>query len=98
MAVQIQSQTGSASYIANVDANGNLYVTLAYSDIGGLAAVGTLTHNNAVPAANNIGALVAVASSGAPTYNAGDQVLLSTDLAGNLRVTGAVTFPASPVV
>src|SRR5208283_3648180 len=51
--------------------------------------VGTLTHNNAAPAANNVGALVAVASTAAPTYTTGDQVLLSTDLSGNLRVTFA---------
>lgn len=50
---------------------------------------GTLTHNNAAPTSNNVGALVAVASSGAPTYTAGDQVLLSVDTSGNLRVTFA---------
>src|SRR5271170_3398037 len=50
---------------------------------------GGLTHNNAAPAANNVGVLPAVASTAAPTYTTGDQVLLSTDLAGNLRVTFA---------
>src|SRR5271168_385597 len=66
--------------------------------------VGTLTHNNAAPAANNVGALVAVASTAAPTYTTGDQVLLSTDLAGNLRTsttisgTVAVTQSTSPWV
>src|SRR5271170_5044929 len=50
---------------------------------------GNLTHNNAAPAANNVGVLPAVASTAAPTYTTGDQVLLSTDLAGNLRVTFA---------
>lgn len=53
------------------------------------SVVGTLTHNNAAPTTNNVGALVAVASTAAPTYNAGDQVLLSTDLSGNLRVNAA---------
>lgn len=87
MSVQVQGQTASGSYIANVDSNGNLYVTLANSDIGGLAMVGTLTHNSAAPAASSqVGVLPAVASSGAPSYNAGDQVLLSTDLGGNTRV------------
>src|SRR5271166_359853 len=72
-------------------------VTLTSTTITGTVAVtqstspwvvaGGLTHNNAAPAANNVGALVGVASSAAPTYTTGDQVLLSTDLSGNLRVT-----------
>jgi len=95
MAVQVQGQTGGGAYIANVDSNGNLYVTLANSDIAGLPIVGGLTHNSAAPAAaSQLGVLPAVASSGAPTYNAGDQVLLSTDLSGNLRTT----FPTTPIV
>jgi len=62
---------------------------------------GALTHNNAAPAGTNIGALVAVASVAAPTYTAGDQVLLSTDTAGALRVTGTIAggsniFEVSP--
>jgi hypothetical protein len=48
---------------------------------------GSLTTNNAAPTSNNVGVLPAVASTAAPTYTTGDQVLLSTDLAGNLRVT-----------
>jgi|SRR5271157_366611 len=67
------------------DASDNLLVNIAASS-GTISVAGTLTHNAAVPAANNVGALVAVASSAAPTYNPGDQVLLSTDLSGNLRV------------
>jgi len=54
--------------------------------------VGNLTHNNAAPGANNIGVLPAVASTSVPTYNNGDQVLLSTDLSGQLRVTSAGSF------
>src|SRR5271155_183041 len=74
-------------------------VTLTSTTITGTVAVtqstspwvvsGNLTHNNAAPAANNVGVLPAVASTAAPTYTTGDQVLLSTDLAGNLRVTFA---------
>jgi hypothetical protein len=74
-------------------------VTLTSTTITGTVAVtqstspwivaGNLTHNNAAPAANNVGVLPAVASTAAPTYTNGDQVLLSTDLAGNLRVTFA---------
>jgi hypothetical protein len=50
---------------------------------------GALTHNNAAPAANNIGALVALANAAAPTYTEGDQVLLSTDLSGVIRANTA---------
>jgi len=79
-------------------------VTMTSTTITGTVAVtqstspwvvdGNLTHNNAAPAANNVGALVAVASSAAPTYTAGDQVLLSTDLSGNTRVTLTTALPA----
>lgn len=57
------------------------------SGSGTFTVAGTLTNNNAAPGAANIGALVALANSAAPTYTNGDQVLLSTDLSGNLRVT-----------
>lgn len=56
---------------------------------------GTLTHNNAAPAADNLGVLPAVASAAAPTYTAGDQVLLSTDLSGALRVSGSAGGPST---
>lgn len=52
---------------------------------------GSLTNNNAAPGATNIGALVAVANASAPTWTEGNQVLLSTDLSGNLRVTGSLS-------
>lgn len=58
---------------------------------------GTLTHNNAAPTANNVGVLPAVASTAAPTYTTGDQVLLSTDLAGNLRTLSSAS-PLSDLV
>lgn len=47
--------------------------------------VGNKTNNNATPGATNVGALVGVANAAAPTYTETDQVLLSTDLLGNLR-------------
>lgn len=47
---------------------------------------GGLTNNNAAPSTNNVGALVGLANAAAPTYVEGDQVLLSTDLSGALRV------------
>lgn len=52
---------------------------------------GTLTNNNAAPAATNIGSLVALANAAAPSWTEGNQVLLSTDLAGALRVTGSLS-------
>jgi predicted hotdog family 3-hydroxylacyl-ACP dehydratase len=56
---------------------------------------GTLTNNNAAPAADNIGALIAVTNSGTfpvvtlPAYTAGDQELLRVSQGGSL-----VTIPA----
>lgn len=52
---------------------------------------GNLTHNNAAPGANNLGVLPAKANAVAPTYTEGDQVLLSTDLSGTLRVNATIT-------
>jgi hypothetical protein len=48
--------------------------------------VGTKTNNNATPGATNVGVLPAVATTAAPSYTDTDQVTLSTDLAGSLRV------------
>ena len=82
----------------SLDTLGNIRVTITNSAAISVAqaavsdpwlVAGLLTNNNAAPAANNIGVLPAIASSAAPTYNAGDQVLLSTDLSGNLRVVAA---------
>ncbi len=58
---------------------------------------GALTNNIAAPNSSNLGVLPAIASAAAPTYGQGNQVLLSTDLAGNLRVTGTF-FPATQPV
>jgi hypothetical protein len=74
---------GNAAAIP-VPVSGTVAVTQSTSP---WVVAGNLTHNNAAPIADNVGALVAIASSVAPAYNAGDQVLLSTDLSGNLRVT-----------
>src|SRR5271167_968109 len=80
------SFTGTVAMSFNAS---NLIVGLRSDASDNLLVTGTLTHNNAAPIANNFGVLPAVASSAAPTYNAGDQVLLSTDLTGNLRVSVA---------
>jgi hypothetical protein len=65
---------------------------------------GNLTNNNAAPAANNIGALVALAEGtlSASRYTSGDQVLLVTDLAGNTNVDlqyykGAAVSTTNPI-
>jgi hypothetical protein len=59
--------------------------------------VGTLTNNNAAPGANNLGVLPCLAGSSAPSNTTGDQVLLSCDLSGNIRVVipGTVAISAA---
>lgn len=53
---------------------------------------GSLTNNNAAPAAaSQLGVLPAVANAAAPSWTEGNQVLLSTDLTGALRVTGSLS-------
>lgn len=65
---------------------GNTANTTAWFVAGGK------TNNNAAPGATNVGALPAVATAAAPSSTEGNQVALSTDLAGALRVgTHAVT-------
>lgn len=56
---------------------------------------GTLTNNAAAPSTHNIGALTAIANASAPTYTEGDQVLLSTDLSGAVRVNISGSVVAS---
>jgi hypothetical protein len=57
-----------------------------------------LTHNGAAPATANLGVLPALANASAPTFTEGRQVLLSTDLSGNLRTTGTFTGTVSGAV
>lgn len=53
---------------------------------------GAKTNNNAAPGATNVGVLPVVANASPPSWTEGNQVALSTDLSGNLRVgTHAVT-------
>ncbi len=73
-----------------LDAAANVKVVLAANTVSQSIA-GTLTSNHAAPVANNLGVLSAVANSSTPLYTEGDQVLLSTDLNGNLRVLGTFT-------
>jgi len=56
------------------------------SDQTAVVFAGNLTNNSAVPAANHIGALTAVANAAAPTWTEGREVLLSVDLSGRQRI------------
>ena len=51
----------------------------------GILVYGALSHNNAAPVGGQLGVLPAVASTAAPSYATGNQVLLSCDTSGNLR-------------
>lgn len=67
-------------------------VTLTSTTVTGTVTVaGGKTNNNAAPGATNIGSLGGVATAAAPSYTEGNQVALSTDLAGALRVTGSLS-------
>jgi hypothetical protein len=57
----------------------------ANAGTGTFTTAGNKTNNNAAPGATNVGALVGLANASAPSYTEGNEVLLSTDLAGNLR-------------
>ena len=59
--------------------------------------VGTKTNNNAAPGATNVGTLPGLANANLPAWTEGNQVALSTDLNGRLRVTtgDAATYSAS---
>lgn len=57
--------------------------------IGALS--GNKSNNTAAPGSTNLGVLPAIANAAAPTYSEGNQVLLSTDLTGAVRVTGSLT-------
>lgn len=53
--------------------------------------VGNKSNNNAAPGTTNVGALVAVANASNPSYTEGNEVLLSTDLTGNIRTVDKST-------
>ena len=64
---------------------GNTANTTAWLVTGGL------TNNGAAPSTNNFGALTVVANAAAPSWTEGRLVALSSDLAGALRIAGAVS-------
>jgi len=82
-AVQVYIWDGSKPILwdGSVTFSGSLPSTVA----------GNLTNNNAAPTNNNLGALVAVANSSAPTWTEGKQVLLSVDTGGSLRVSATIS-------
>lgn len=95
----LAQMNGAAITMGNgISGTGVQRVTIASDSTGSVAvtnagtfavqAVGTLTHNNAVPAAINVGALTALANAATPTFTETDQTLLSVDLSGRLRVQG----------
>ena len=63
----------------------------ANAGTGNFNFIGTKTNNNAAPGATNVGVLPAIANAAAQSWTEGDQVGLSTDLSGNLRVTGSLS-------
>lgn len=74
LALQVAGSDGTDLRVIATDAAGQVKV------------IGSLTNNNAAPAATEVGVLPALANAAAPTWTEGDQVLESVDLAGNQRV------------
>lgn len=56
------------------------------------AISGNKSNNTAGPGSTNLGVLPAVANAAAPSYTEGNQVALSTDLSGAVRVTGSLSI------
>jgi len=83
------SQVGGASITLGQKTMANSFPVVIASDQSVLTTAGNLTNNTAAPAATNIGVLNARANAAVPSWTEGNQVLLSTDLTGNLRVTMA---------
>lgn len=78
---QVGGSIGNTTFAATQATAANLNATV----------IGTKTHNAGVPAATNVGTLPAIATAAAATYIEGNQVGLSTDLAGNLRISGSIS-------
>lgn len=90
--VQATLAAETTKVIGTVNQGTNPWVVSGAVTTSGTATViGTLTNNNAAPAATNVGALTAIANAAAPTNTEGDQVLNSQDLQGSSRIR-----PGSP--
>jgi hypothetical protein len=93
--VWIEGSTGVALDSAAGTPNAQAITIQGNASGVSVPVAGKLTHNNAAPAATQIGVLPGLANVVAPAYSEGDQVLLSTDLSGNLRISGNVTGSVS---
>lgn len=69
----------------------SIAATVPVSIAATVTVAGAKTNNSAAPGATNIGTLPAVANVAAPTYVEGNQVALSTDLTGAVRITGSIS-------
>lgn len=87
-AATVAGVDGTTPRALAVNATGQLEVDIAADQLAGLVVDGDLTHDDAAPAATQIGVLPAIANAAGPTWTEGNQVLLSTDLSGALRVSG----------
>lgn len=97
--VNLAQVAGAATNTGNGTAAGSQRVSLASDSTGQVtiatgantigAVTGTKTNNNAVPGATNVGALVAVSTTSAPSYTEGNLVALSVDNTGSLRTSAS---------
>ncbi len=95
--------SGQATYVTATNNRLDVNATLAVESIeigtvdqgtGGASpwlVTGGKSNNAGAPSTTNLGVLPAIANAGAPSWSEGNQVGLSTDLAGNLRVTGSIS-------
>ena len=79
-----------ALLISGVD-GGGIGRFLASDTSGRPIVTGSKTNNGAAPVADNLGAMVAVASASAPAYADGRQILLSATLGGELRTVSSLS-------
>ncbi len=87
-AATVAGLDGTTPRALAVNASGQLEVDITAQQLSPIVVAGGGTHDGAVPGADDIGALIGLANAAAPTFTEGRQVLLSTNLAGALRVTG----------
>src|ERR1700690_1308156 len=85
--LQVGGNDGTNAYAIPLASGGtSVIISGAVTTSGTATVIGGLTNNNAAPTTTNVGALVAIANAAVPTWTEGDQVLLSEDLSGHLRV------------
>src|SRR5208282_5205872 len=92
-----QGQYGVFNYSDNA-ANFLATVTQGPAGASPWLVAGNHTNNATAPNGSNIGALTALANAAAPTNVEGNLVLLSVDLAGNLRTSGTTTVTGTVAV